>query len=101
MTTVLITHGCFSCHRAVLHRARNVSASCAVLPVQGLGTHKELGGDRRDIPHHVVLCSAIKAEVKKREGGKCEVTLFVFPSNITMMSPACGEVAEHLPADGK
>lgn len=79
MKTVLITHGGFSCHRAVLHRAKNVSASCPVSPVWGLGMHKELGGDRMDILHHVVSCSAIKAEVKKR--GKCEVMLFVFPRN--------------------
>lgn len=46
MKTVLITHGGFSCHRAVLHRAKNVSASCAVSPVRGLGMHKELVGDK-------------------------------------------------------
>jgi len=30
----------------VLYRSKDISASCPVLPVRGLGEHKELGGDR-------------------------------------------------------
>jgi len=31
----------------VLHRAKDISVPHAILPVRGLGAHKDLGGDRR------------------------------------------------------
>jgi len=67
--------------------------------------------NQRDISHHVMLWSAIKAEGKRRgrggEGGEMDtvtfsVMAFVFPSNRYMWrSPVFLRMDEHLPADGR
>ena len=58
--------------------------------------------DQRDIPCHMMSCSACKAERRKRKWGTFEVNAFVFPSNHYMWwSPAFLVMAEQLSADGK
>jgi len=37
--------------------------------------------DQGDIPHHMMPCSAIKAEGRRRKGGMFGVMALVFPSN--------------------
>jgi len=70
---MLITHQCFKCYLAVLHRAKDISvfsACCTVLPVWELGIrHKVLRGDRTraaDLPYHMTSC---KKAVKLRGVG--------------------------------
>jgi len=73
------------------HNIRTFSASHITLPVSWLRVHKELRGYTagtaspnrpRDIPYHMVLCSAIKSGGRKRKTEGCsELWQFVFPSN--------------------
>lgn len=71
---MLITHKCFRCYLAVLHRTKNIlvfSACCTVLPVREVGAgHKELRGDRnktadlnwpKDLPYHMTSCKKLSS----------------------------------------
>ena len=51
--------------------------------------------DQRDIPYHMMLCLATKAQGKEEEGGTFMVMVFAFPSNcwLHMLRP-------HFPGSG-
>lgn len=72
---MVITHRCFQLLYGSVYRVRDISTSHAAQPVRWLRVHKELrentvrtadSGWRRNIPYHMVLCSA---GVKEEERG--------------------------------
>jgi len=111
--TVLITHWCFSCCWTVLIQCQGSPLLFLTLFYQliGWGCTRRWEGtqpaqltssDKRDIPHHMPSCSAVKAQGRKEEEQTFRVMMFVFPSNHhTCWGPAFLEMSKHLHADGK
>lgn len=75
------------------------------LPCQrGAGVqHEQLAkADQRDVPCHVVPCSAVRVGIKKQEGGDVQSDRVCLPKKpFPLMSSAFLQVAEHLTADGE
>lgn len=95
-----------------LHRAKDFFASCAALPEGKLAVCGNLGGDtartgdpgwprRYSIPCDIPY-SAIKAGVKKEEGGDVQSGGVCLPKKpLCVTRPAFLDELEYLPADGK
>ena len=112
LETVLIIQGCFRYCWAVLTQSRPFLLLTPPHQRVGWGCTRSWEGtqlgrltptDQRDIPYHMMSCSAYKAGRRRRKGGDTfGVMAFVLPSNCqAWWSPAFLEMAEHLPADGK
>lgn len=92
MKVVVITHQCCSCCRAALAQCQGLfvlEALLVLLGQQGTEIVQVAEGGRksadldwqRDIPYHMVSCSAVKPLRKKEECGTSEVTMFVLSGN--------------------
>ena len=78
LKTVLIMQRCFRYHWAVLTQSQGLFCfSHHTPPASRLGVHKKLGGDtartadptdQREIPCHMMSCSAYKAKGRRRKG---------------------------------
>ena len=92
--TLLITHQCFSCHWAVLHRAEDISVSPSLFcpTSKGAWGHTELGRDRTrtgdlNCPKgHSIPCSVMWKKPYKTEGSQLVEQLLLRTNWVLVMN---------------
>lgn len=97
MKVVVITHQCFSCHRAALTQSQGHPAPSAALPGEGTEPGRLTQNSQRGALHQTASCWG-------KGGGKGDIHSkgVGLPNKpLCVMGPAFLEMTEHLPAHGR